>query len=174
MHCCAWIFVADANAVGQAQAAREVLATLNLALQGPDDAARPSVADEDMPAALEGIHAGQDAQAMPADGTAAFGNIENAYLPPVVWPATPHSNRAGQSYGDFSQSVATELQRIGGQQAQAGHVYGHGAMQQVERQAGPNQLVKNLAAAGMVIVFGGLAIFLGPGVFNFRGSKHRR
>lgn len=164
------LYVADTTVMSQAQAAQEVLATLDLALQGPDDAHPPIVAAGDEPAALEGPStASQGARVVPTEGTAAFGNIDNSYLPPVVWPATPHSNRAGQSYGNVSQSVATELQRMSGHGGRAGHAYGNGDMQQVEKQTGPRQLVKNIAAVGAVIIFGGLAIF--PG--GKTGRKHR-
>ena len=149
----------------QAQAAQDVLALLDLALQGPDYTRMPDAlnAHEDVGMAFGEMTAGS------AEGPTGFGRIGNSYLPPIVWPATS-SIGAGQSNGSFSRSVASEVQRMHGHRDRARHA--DGDMQQVQTQAGPSQLVKNLAAAGLVIVFGCVAIFAGKNIFA--SAKHHK
>ena len=150
----------------QAQAAQDVLASLNLALQGPDGTRMPDApnAHEDVGMALGEMTAGS------AEGPTGFGRIGNSYLPPIFWPATSSSDGAGQSNGSFSQSVASELQRLHGHRERARHA--DRDIQEVQRQAGPSQLVKNIAAAGLVIVFGCVAIFAGKN--SFASAKHHK
>ena len=153
----------EAEFMMKAQSAQDVLASLNLALQGPDGARMPDALN-DAGMAVEEIAAGT------AEQERGFGCIEKSYLPPIVWPATFGSNGTGQSYSNFSQSVASELQRMNGRSGRAGHM--DRDMEQVQKQAGPSQLVENIAAAGLVIVFGCVAIFAGKNAFV--SARHQR
>ncbi len=131
----------------QAAAAKRALAVLDNALVGHNSLDEP-LEDADY----------QEATA-PNDEAAAnaFGNIDDAYIPPMVWPADPsNADGQGQSYGDFSRSLAASMNAsVQGDDAAAQHARElRERMQAVCQRRDPHRIRSILVAGTLSIFFG--------------------
>ena len=129
----------------QAAAAQRALDVMDAALAGPG---------QDFVDSSLG-RAGREEVSDPMNASTAFGNIQPAYIPPMIWPDPWDDSAQGQSYGDFSRSLAESL-HAGGSANNAGGQNAGQSLHVQQQQDKPRNLEigKILLAGTAFVVFG--------------------